>query len=155
MIISCNNCNKKFELDSDLVPTKGRLLECSACNYQWFFKKEITGKIDKPTLDNIFVNTKDTLVPRRENENLNNENLIEKDIYNTENKGNDLIPKTNKKKIKILNYIIVFIISFVALIIIIDTFKSSISKSTPAVEFLLYNLYETIKDMILFFKDLV
>ena len=70
MIISCNNCNKKFELDSDLVPTKGRLLECSACNYQWFFKKEITGKIDKPTLDNIFVNTKDTLVPRKENENL-------------------------------------------------------------------------------------
>ena len=155
MIISCNNCNKKFELDSDLVPGKGRLLECSACNYQWFFKKEITGKIDKPTLDSIFVNTENTLVPRRENENLNNENLIEKDIYSTENKEKDLIPKTDKKKIKILNYIIVFIISFVALIIIIDTFKSSISKSTPAVEFILYNLYETIKDIILFFKDLV
>ena len=41
MIISCTNCSKKFEINSDLIPESGRLLECSACSHQWFFKKEI------------------------------------------------------------------------------------------------------------------
>ena len=38
MIISCNNCNKNFEINSNLIPIKGRLLQCSACDHRWFFK---------------------------------------------------------------------------------------------------------------------
>ena len=41
MIISCTNCSKKFEINSDLIPESGRLLECSACSHQWFLKKKI------------------------------------------------------------------------------------------------------------------
>ena len=41
MIISCNNCGKKFNIDSNLIPKNGRLLQCSSCNHKWFFKKEI------------------------------------------------------------------------------------------------------------------
>ena len=40
MIIGCTSCNKKFEINSNLIPDSGRLLECSNCNNQWFFKKE-------------------------------------------------------------------------------------------------------------------
>ena len=40
MIITCINCNKKFDINSDLIPKNGRLLECSSCNHQWFFKIE-------------------------------------------------------------------------------------------------------------------
>ena len=65
MIISCNNCNKKFDIDSNVIPKNGRLLQCSSCNYKWFFKKEIVNepvtiiKVDKPidTTDPIKVNT--------------------------------------------------------------------------------------------------
>ena len=50
---------------------------------------------------------------------------------------------------------IVFLISFVALIILVDTFKYPISKIVPNIEFILYNLYESIKDIRLFLKDLI
>ena len=60
-----------------------------------------------------------------------------------------------KKKYNFLNLTIVFIISFVALVILLDTFKNIISKIFPNLEFLLYNLYETIIDIVLFIGDLI
>ena len=61
----------------------------------------------------------------------------------------------NKKNYNILSYIIVFIVSFMALIIVLDTFQGPISNIIPNIEFLLYNLYETIYDVVLFFRDLI
>ena len=52
MIISCINCNKKFEVNSDLIPNEGRLLQCSSCNQEWFFKNEISNNIVKKELSN-------------------------------------------------------------------------------------------------------
>ena len=65
------------------------------------------------------------------------------------------INRIKKEGTNILNLIIVFIISFTALIILTDTFKSVIKKIIPNIEFMLYNLYESIKDIILFYKDLI
>ena len=42
MIITCNNCNKKFDIDSNLISDKGRLLQCASCDHKWFFKKEVS-----------------------------------------------------------------------------------------------------------------
>ena len=39
MIISCENCNKRFEVSDNLIPEQGRLLQCSSCDHKWFFKK--------------------------------------------------------------------------------------------------------------------
>ena len=39
MIISCENCNKRFEVGDNLIPDQGRLLQCSSCDHKWFFKK--------------------------------------------------------------------------------------------------------------------
>ena len=39
MIIQCINCNKKFEVNSELIPSKGRNIQCGLCNHLWFFKK--------------------------------------------------------------------------------------------------------------------
>ena len=60
-----------------------------------------------------------------------------------------------QKNFKILNIFVVTIISFVAFIIIVDTFKYPIGKIVPNVEFILYNLYESIKDISLFIRDLI
>ena len=48
MIITCNNCNKKFDIDSNLIPDKGRLLQCASCDHKWFYKKEIINKPIEP-----------------------------------------------------------------------------------------------------------
>ena len=58
------------------------------------------------------------------------------------------------KKINILSFLIVLIISFVALIILADTFKNLIKLLIPGFDLILNSLYETLKDIILFIKDL-
>ena len=63
--------------------------------------------------------------------------------------------KNIKKNYNILSYTVLFILTFVAFIILIDTFKYPISKIIPNIEFILYNLYETIEDIQLFFKDII
>ena len=75
----------------------------------------------------------------------------------SKNKGSELIkykPKSNFTLSKVFSYLIVLIITFITIIIILDTFKSPLSLFFPNLELLLYNLFETLKDLILFTKDL-
>ena len=182
MIITCNNCNKKFNLDSNLIPDKGRLLQCASCDHKWFFKKEVLENTVSPIvedIDNDNVNVFDQNNPTN-NDEINPsdiskeqveidtvEELVEKiEVNNEEEPKNKIDANINdstttnakpkkQKNFKILNIFIVAIISFVAFIIIVDTFKYPIGKIVPNIEFILYNLYESIKDMTLFIKDLI
>ena len=181
MIITCNNCYKKFDIDSNLIPDKGRLLQCAGCNHKWFFKKEVlknTVSTIVKDIDNegvaIFDQNK-----RSNNDEINpselpmeeikvdtEEELDEKIEVNNEEEPKikidtniiESIPVNTKpkkqKNLKILNIFIVVIISFIAFIIIVDTFKYPIGNVVPNIEFILYNLYESIKDISLFIKDL-
>ena len=54
MIIACQNCNKKFDVDQNLIPEEGRLIQCSSCDHKWFFKNEILAKT-KDTSDNVLM----------------------------------------------------------------------------------------------------
>ena len=157
MIIDCIKCTKKFDVESSLIPDGGRLLECSNCNHRWFFKKNIIKKPSTPIEKNISINDNDTtnieifsdtsnLQDNKHSKNFNPSDQVVKDENFKENK--------KRKKFNILYLTIVFIISFIALIIILDTFKSPFEKIFPNIEFFLYNLYESIKDIELFFKDL-
>ena len=40
MIIDCINCNKKFNVDADLIPKQGRQIQCGSCEHIWHFKIE-------------------------------------------------------------------------------------------------------------------
>ena len=51
MIISCQNCNKKFKIDQNLIPIGGRLLQCSNCKHQWHFKIEKKDETDDRTIE--------------------------------------------------------------------------------------------------------
>ena len=48
MIIDCPDCNKKFDIDQNLIPDNGRLLQCGSCNYKWFFELKINKDIKSP-----------------------------------------------------------------------------------------------------------
>jgi predicted Zn finger-like uncharacterized protein len=154
MIVDCINCEKKFDVESDLIPDKGRLVQCNSCDFKWFFKKEI---IDVP----IKVENDETinLLDKASDSELDKDNIIQN--YDVETVEENILDKKSNLKTKykrnynILNLFIVFIISFVALIIVIDTFKYPIGKIVPNIELLLYNLYESLKDIILFVRDLI
>ncbi len=149
MIISCEQCHKKFEIDSNLIPKDGRLLECGSCNHKWFYKQNIKDKNEEIIIEPQLTKIKEENVdPIQTNISKNNEldSLIENE---------EIIENKKIKKIGVLNIIIVFIISFVALIILIETFKEPLSIFVPNIKFVLNSLYEIIRDIILFFKDLI
>ena len=169
MIITCNNCNKKFDIDSNLIPDKGRLLQCASCDHKWFFKKEVLENTVSPidediSIDNVNIFDKNnSSINEEESASDTPKNEIEVDLEEETkekieiniNESTQVNTKPKKpKNFKRLSIIIVAIISSVAFIIIVDTFKYPIGKIVPNIEFILYNLYESIKDISLFIRDL-
>ena len=162
MIISCPNCKKKFQINSTLVPEEGRDLQCGSCKHVWFYKGEIE-KSSPLTLNDDLVNNeiKDNLLTKKiENINDNNKSTIQEKSKNKETKIKDT---SDNKKIetknentggKFFSYLIVLIISFVALIILVDTLKNPIINVFPGVEIILFNLFETLQYIKLFIIDL-
>ena len=156
MIIQCINCNKKFEVDPELIPEKGRSIQCGSCNHNWFYKKDIP----QPSSE---IHEEIPVVEETQEINISNQDIGEINIPDekledkTDTKQID--DKINSKKSnvfnKIISYLIVAIISFVALIIVLDTFKTPLNNIFPNLEQILFNLYETFEDIGLFFKDLI
>ena len=166
MIVTCPNCKKKFNIDAALIPEEGRDLKCGSCNHVWLYKMED-------------VNSK----PLTLNEN-NDNNEIEPDKAETESdrqveKNQPIHKKINEKDEDIntikfqekqktiskdkskntggifFSYLIVFIITFVALIILLDTLKTPLINLFPGLEIILFNLFETLQDVKLFIIDLI
>ena len=147
MIIDCPVCNKKFDIDQDLIPTDGRLLQCGSCNHKWFFKLNINEKKPeeeikiKPKKD-FNINVESTDKNLKKEINVETEKIIPK-------------KKKEKKSINYLNIILVIIISTTAFILFLDTFKEQLTYVFPNIKFLLNNLYQSIEDIKLFILDLI
>ena len=152
MIIQCENCNKKFEIQDKLIPDDGRLLECGSCAHQWHYtpitKLELTDEVqikDEPTEQLIVKKTK-------------KKSKIIKKIY--ENDADDEIDQTNEiittkeKNISFINFLLVGIISFVAIVILVDTFKNQIAYVIPNINLYINELHEILRDIFLFIADL-
>jgi predicted Zn finger-like uncharacterized protein len=164
MIITCNQCNKKFDVKDNLIPPEGRLLECSSCLNRWFYKNKenlLDETLPIQIYDEIKNNEEKITVkaPHIQTNHDSKDNNISNKIIQ-----NDKIEKENNKEIKdkktskvlgFLKLIIIFIISIIALIILIDTFRTPITLFIPNIDFILNNLYQTLIDLFLFFKDLI
>ena len=150
MIINCNKCRTKFNLNNNLIPEKGRLLQCGKCENKWFFKTKQTTN-DKQS---IRINDTEISISKEKPSEIiieNNNHEIESDNVDefiTHKKKNDFAKR-------ILSNLFVIIITFVAIIIVADTFKQNLSSLLPGLLPLLDNLYETLYDLQLFIKDLL
>jgi predicted Zn finger-like uncharacterized protein len=164
MIITCPNCNKKFKIDNSLIPDEGRDLQCGSCNHVWLYKiEEENSKILK-LKEEIDINDIETKVDKNNEEIVENKNpltKIETELNNQKKEKN--IEKQKETKVskntentgnKFFSYLIVFIISFVALIILLDTLKNPLINVFPGLEIILFNLFETLQDIKLFIIDL-
>ena len=161
MIIECINCNKKFDVNSELIPNSGRTIQCGSCNHVWFFNPSDLRPIVKTE---IKTPKKIPIKPKKINfEEKNFKPPKKTKIYSSkstkENKKNyELAPYKSKPTFslsKFLSIIIVLIISFIAVLIVIDTFKSPIYRIFPGIEFIIFSLFELLKDIKLFIKDLI
>ena len=162
MIITCPNCNKKFKIDNSLIPDEGRDLQCGSCNHVWLYKiKEENSKILE-LKEEIDINDIETKVDKNNEEIVENKNPLTKIETELNNQKKEInIEKQKETKIskntgnKFFSYLIVFIISFVALIILLDTLKNPLIDVFPGLEVILFNLFETLQDIKLFIIDLI
>jgi predicted Zn finger-like uncharacterized protein len=160
MIITCPNCEKKFQIDPALMPEKGRDLQCGSCNHAWFYKLENESESSLILNENTFANKEKTQI-ETEDKNIGISKKTKKEKKNKSGIKKEIskeIPKivenpTNKGS-KLFSYLIVFIISFVALVILLDTLKTPLINVFPGLEIILFNLFETLQDLKLFIIDL-
>ena len=143
MIITCPNCNKQFKIDKSLIPDEGRDLQCGSCNHVWFYKIEEENNDILKLNEEIVSKDIGRIVKKKK------EKISEKQINKISSKN------TAKKRGKFFSYLIVFIISFIALIILLDTLKNPLINVFPELEIILFNLFETLQDIKLFIIDLI
>ena len=164
MIIDCIKCTKKFEVNASLIPDNGRTIQCGSCNHVWFYKPKIDlsknqskTEISSPKSNDIVSeNNKDDTLNKKLSKIEETSNL--ENVANTEPSSDELINKNKKTSFnisKFLSYFLVFLITIIALIIVLDTFKSPLSSIIPGLEIFLYNFFETLKDLYLFIKNLL
>ncbi|MDC0416920.1 zinc-ribbon domain-containing protein [Candidatus Pelagibacter sp.] len=160
MIIDCIKCTKKFEVSASLIPDNGRTIQCGSCDHVWFYKPKIEqskNEISSPNSnDDILENKKDDQDNEKSSKKEETNNLEK--FTNTEPSSHELINENKKTTFsvsKFLSYFLVFLITFIALIIVLDTFKTPLSSIIPGLEIFLYNFFETLKDLYLFIKNLL
>ena len=164
MIINCPNCNKRFKINTSLIPVEGRDLKCGSCDHVWFYKIE-DKNLEPLSLKEDIINNEDK--PQIVDKKIERTNEVKKSsshskIDTKDKKDLDKIPdkqipsinKTKNTSSKFFSYIFVFIISFVALIILIDTLKTPLINIFPGLENILFSLFEMLKDIKLFIIDL-
>ena len=165
MIITCPNCNKQFKIDSSLIPNEGRDLQCGSCNHVWFYKIEevnsetlqLKEEIVKKDVETKTENKEEILDQKKQplekiKTEINNE---KKDEISEKQKTVARSKNTDNKASKFFSYLIVLIISFVALIILVDTLKTPLINVFPGLEIILFSLFETLQDIKLFIIDLI
>ena len=132
MIISCPACKKKFEIDANLIPKEGRNLQCGSCLNVWFYKfeKNISDLEIKDNTTNLIEEDDEIIIK----EDIKKEIPTIKKNISENQKDKALIKYEKKTKYSLVNFIgyfFVLILSFVALLIVLDTFQALLLPTFP------------------------
>ena len=163
MIIECPACSKKFNIDEKLIPGEGRLLKCGNCEHTWFYKKkenmkleDQTKKIDEIEENKSEINIEPVEEPVKQTKKIRKK--ISKKSLKKESTSKELVSidkSSVSRENNIIKKIFLIIISIIAFILLIDTFKNQISVIFPGILKMSDSLYLVINDLKLFIKDLV
>ena len=162
MIITCPCEKKQFKIDSSLIPQEGRELQCGSCERVWFYKPKNESEAPLTLNENISEKKTEPAIETNDKKPEVRKNLQKKIIEpQIKNETSKEIPNKVKKLenenkgSKFFSYLMVFIISIVALIILLDTLKTPLINVFPGLEIVLFNLFETLQDIKLFIIDLI
>ena len=163
MIIECPVCSKKFNIDKKLIPDEGRLLKCGNCDHTWFYKKEENLKVETESIkineikeNKSEINIEPVDVPIKETKKIRKK--ISKKSSRKESTSKELVSidkSSISRENNIIKKIFLIIISIIAFILLMDTFKNQISVIFPGIVHMSDSLYLVINDLKLFIKDLV
>ena len=163
MIIECPACSKKFNIDEKLIPDEGRLLKCGNCDHTWFYKKEENLKLETETIkineideNKSEINIEPVDVPIKQTKKVRKK--ISKKSSTKESTSKELVSidkSSVSRENNIIKKIFLIIISIIAFILLLDTFKNQLSVIFPGILKMSDSLYLVINDLKLFIKDLV
>lgn len=140
MIIECQNCNKKFDLEDKLIPLKGRLVQCGFCHSQWHqLPNIITSSLKEKVIDKVDI-SKDEVKVRPINKKIKSKARDKQEFKN--------------KNIGFFSYIFIFLISIIALFLIAETFEYQINNIFPNFGNYIIYVYETLNNILILIKDL-
>lgn len=140
MIIECQNCNKKFDLEDKLIPLKGRLVQCGFCHSQWHqLQNIITSSLKKKVIDKVDI-SKDEVKVRSINKKIKSKARDKQEFKN--------------KNIGFFSYIFIFLISIIAFFLIAETFEYQINNIFPNFGNYIIYVYETLNNILILIKDL-
>ena len=163
MIIECPACSKKFNIDEKLIQNEGRLLKCGNCDHTWFYKKEENLKLETESIkineiekNKSEINIKPVDVPIKETKKIRKK--ISKKSSTKESTSKELVSidkSSVSRENNIIKKIFLIIISIIAFILLMDTFKNQISVIFPGIVQMSDSFFQVINDLKLFIKDLV
>ena len=163
MIIECPACSKKFNIDEKLIPDEGRLLKCGNCDHTWFYKKEENLKLESEKIkineiqeNKTEINIEPFEEPIKQTKKIRKK--ISKKSLTKESTSKELVSidkSSVSRENNIIKKIFLIIISFIAFILLMDTFKNQISVIFPGILKMSESLYLVINDLKLFIKDLL
>ena len=140
-------------------------MQCGSCNHIWFYNiqeknnevLELKQEIISEDIETKAENKEDKIEEKQQPEEIikTEINNKKKEKNSEKQKNTSTLKKTENKGSKFFSYLIVFIISFVALIILLDTLKTPLINVFPGLEIILFNLFETLQDIKLFIIDLI
>ena len=145
MIVNCLNCNKKFEIDDQLIPKKGRLVQCGFCSSKWHQLPQIQTTGIEPINKKKELDKPKKLIKKRINIQKEEKNLTTSRSAKTENKT---------KKIGFLSLVLIILISTVATLLVFETFKIQIISFWPQADVYINQVYETLENIFILIKDL-
>ena len=153
MIIVCPCDQKSFNIDDKLIPKEGRLVKCGVCNHTWFFKpsENIEKKQDAATPNTTIKEEGNREFIRVKQ----HKDAIKPKIDKTKG-SKKYLPAIKKEKSKNFSKLfLVFLITIIAIVILIDTFKVPLGYIIPNINFYLDNLYQSLIDIKLFTINLI
>ena len=163
MIIECPGCSKKFNINEKLIPDEGRLLKCGNCEHTWFYKKDEKIKLEAETTkisqieeNKSEINIEPVQEPIKQTKKIRKK--ISKKSLTKESTSKELVSidkNSVSRENNIIKKIFLIIISIIAFILLMDTFKNHISVIFPGILKMSDSLYLVINDLKLFIKDLV
>ena len=141
MIIECPACSKKFNIDEKLIPDEGRLLKCGNCDHTWFFKNEGNTKLKSETIkineieeSKSEINVEPVEEPIKQTKKIREKVSKKTSIKESKSKELVSIDKSSvSRENNIIKKIFLTIISIIAFILLLDTFKNQISVVFPGI----------------------
>ena len=168
MILECKSCEKKFIVPDNAIPSAGRLVQCSSCGNKWtqFPVKKQTASVSKVVStkikrDETFkpVAKKKKKIQKKTGPSIYSKEYLEKkhgikiDGKTSGFSKRKTEGKSSQSYFGFYSYLIIFIVTILMVIGILNLTKNTIILNFPFTEIYIEYLFENLNNFIILFKD--